>query len=619
MALESEIQTVELTGNIYIDSLLYDYGYQPGTVITYVFQSQDGDPSANGGSLWSSNGRRAGFNQALQTWSAVANIIFQESPVAYDGTGDASIYDWVETMDTLVTTDIALHDLPSAGTITGTYNLDTGYFVSGSTSKGGIGYATFVHEIGHGLGLLHPFNDPGDPVGDPAFPGVTAEYDYGDNDLNQGVFTAMSYLGGYWQVGLSPSASFGWEMGPGAFDIAAAQHIYGANMATASGASSYTLPGVNAAGTGWLCLWDAGGTDTITAGSSGLDAIIDLRAATLINAPGGGGFVSRITGVLGGFTIASGVTIENATGGSGDDWFHGNAANNVITGGAGFDTIDYSGVTAALTINLAAGTATGDGADTLNGIENARGGSGNDTLTAIAGINVVRDALDLTKPGGVAATQQTAIDLDYRFSAHAGDPAVQAGAGQSTVTIHGTNTGGGDWYSFYLASTGSILIDIDNTFAIDSIVTVFAENGVILGSNDDSISQFALDGGSANDYDSYLSLASVPGGQRIFVRVTTFGGDPGTYDLNVSAATTRTASGTVLVGSMLDGGAGNDTLVGGAGLDTLIGGTGDDSFVINQQGDVVVEGDGEGTDTVTASGNFYLYANIENLVQAAGA
>jgi Ca2+-binding RTX toxin-like protein len=209
--------------------------------------------------------------------------------------------------------------------------------------------------------------------------------------------------------------------------------------------------------------------------------------------------VSRITGVLGGFTIAKGVTIENSTGGSGDDWFHGNAANNVINGGAGFDTVDYSGVTAALTINLAAGTASGDGTDTLTGIENARGGSGNDTLTAFAGANVVRDALDLAKGAGVATTLQSAIDLDYRFSTHAGDPSIQASAGQSSITVHGSNTGGEDWYSFYLASNGSILVDIDNTFAIDAVVTVYDQNGLFLGQNDDSHPDYWLDVGSANE------------------------------------------------------------------------------------------------------------------------
>ncbi|PKB13279.1 hemolysin type calcium-binding protein, partial [Novosphingobium kunmingense] len=69
----------------------------------------------------------------------------------------------------------------------------------------------------------------------------------------------------------------------------------------------------------------------------------------------------------------------------------------------------------------------------------------------------------------------------------------------------------------------------------------------------------------------------------------------------------------------LEGGARADLLDGGTGADHLYGHAGDDMYLVNQLADTVFEGDGEGTDTVTASGNFYLYANIENLVQAAGA
>ncbi|MFM5886132.1 MAG: M10 family metallopeptidase C-terminal domain-containing protein [Novosphingobium sp.] len=616
MALASEIQTVAPSGNIYVDSLLSPTGYVPGTIITYVLQGTAGDNGLNGGAIWASDGRRAGFNLALQSWAAVANVVFQEAAGPYTGTQSTANYDWIESFDSLDPSLQSQHDLPMVGTSLGAYNIDSGIFLAGSTGKGGNGFAAYLHAIGRGLGLLDPYNDPATNPGALSFPGVTSPYEYGDNNLNQGIYTAMSDLDAYWQVGSTPSQSFGRQAGPGAFDIAAIQRIYGANNATNAGASSFVLPQSNVTGTAWLCLWDAGGSDTIQAGATGLDSIIDLRAATLLNAPGGGGYVSRITGVLGGFTIANGVTIENATGGSGDDWFHGNGAANVINGGAGFDTVDYSGVSANLVINLAAGTASGDGADTLTAIENARGGSGNDTLTAFAGTSVVRDALDLSKPAGVATTLQGAIDLDYRFSAHTGDPAIQASAGQSSVTVHGFNSGGEDWYSFFLNSAGTILIDIDNTFGIDAMVTVYTAGGIELGKNDDSL---ALDVGSANDLDSYLSLNVAQGNQRIYVRVTTFGSDAGTYDLNVSAVTTRTAAGTVLVGSLLDGGAGDDTLIGGAGLDTLIGGSGNDSYQVNAQSDVIFENPGEGTDNVTASSNFYLYQNLETLTLAGGA
>jgi Ca2+-binding RTX toxin-like protein len=70
---------------------------------------------------------------------------------------------------------------------------------------------------------------------------------------------------------------------------------------------------------------------------------------------------------------------------------------------------------------------------------------------------------------------------------------------------------------------------------------------------------------------------------------------------------------------ILIGGAGNDTLDGGTGADNLYGGTGNDSFTVDSASDIVFESNGEGTDTVTSSANYYLYGNIETLTLAAGA
>ncbi|MDP3848257.1 MAG: calcium-binding protein [Pseudomonas sp.] len=66
----------------------------------------------------------------------------------------------------------------------------------------------------------------------------------------------------------------------------------------------------------------------------------------------------------------------------------------------------------------------------------------------------------------------------------------------------------------------------------------------------------------------------------------------------------------------LTGGLGDDTLIGGLGIDTLIGGEGSDDYVVDNASDVVTE-DGTGefdTDTVHASVNYTLGANLENLV-----
>ncbi|WP_305955954.1 calcium-binding protein, partial [Pseudomonas sp. D(2018)] len=63
----------------------------------------------------------------------------------------------------------------------------------------------------------------------------------------------------------------------------------------------------------------------------------------------------------------------------------------------------------------------------------------------------------------------------------------------------------------------------------------------------------------------------------------------------------------------LEGGAGDDLLDGGSGTDTMAGGSGNDVYVVSQSSDSVSEAAGEGTDTVRASVNYNLGANLENL------
>jgi serralysin len=102
----------------------------------------------------------------------------------------------------------------------------------------------------------------------------------------------------------------------------------------------YYLPTRNAPGTGWSCIWDTGGVDTISGIRSISDVTIDLRAATLASGkPSAGGLASRQSDISGGYTIAKGVMIENAQGGKGDDLLIGNASSNSLKGNAGDDDL----------------------------------------------------------------------------------------------------------------------------------------------------------------------------------------------------------------------------------------------------------------------------------------
>jgi serralysin len=252
-------------------------------------------------------------------------------------------------------------------------------------AQGGFSFVTLIHEFGHGHGLAHP-HDNGGKSGimngvEPEGAGV-ADYTTGDFDLNQGVFTMMSYEDG-WQTSPYGNAEtdvgYGYLGGLMAFDIAAIQDKYGVNEEHATGNDVYTLKDVNAAGTFYYSIWDGGGTDSIVYGGS-KDANIDLRQATLKYEPGGGGFLSYAFGIFGGFTIANGVTIENASGGSGNDRLTGNAAGNRLEGNAGNDNLYlwFGGGN-----DTALGGAGNDNiffGGTLNSADVVRGGEGNDTL-----------------------------------------------------------------------------------------------------------------------------------------------------------------------------------------------------------------------------------------------
>ncbi|MEO0358311.1 MAG: M10 family metallopeptidase [Pseudomonadota bacterium] len=382
----------------------------------------------------------------------------------------------------------------------GVFDTNHPSWTQGSIQPGGFSYTILLHEFGHGLGLEHPH-------GTSAFPGVDHAADLGDFDLNQGIYTVMTYNEGWvtspdgpLPVGL---LDYGYSYTPMALDIAVIQNIYGANTDHQSGHSVYQLPGANAPGVGYGAIWDTGGIDTII-NTTTLNSVIDLRPATLQVEEGGGGWVSSVDAVFGGFTIAADVVIENATGGGGDDVLIGNAANNILSGNAGDDILID-----ALGSDLLDG---GSGDDILingTGLSTIYGQGGDDLLLGGSQADVLdggagNDALRGDLLGSVMGSSDTLIG-------GLGDDVLAGGLG-ADIFVFGPNEGS----------------DIIGAFATASITAGDPLPAVVTGSDFvPGLDTIALSGFGPSVQSNPMSFVTASGGQSVFLaegtEITFFG------------------------------------------------------------------------------------------------
>ena len=184
-------------------------------------------------------------------------------------------------------------------------------------------FAALIHEVGHTLGLDHPFS------------GVDT-LAANDDFVN---YTTMSYTqpsnDAAW-IGYEPDAKYMISTSPMVYDIAAIQHLYGA----AEYNHGDTIYKYDPAKPVSEAIWDSGGADTLDFSDFTLSCSVNL-------VPGGYSTIAftgwTMTDNLG---IAYGATIENAIGGGGADTIVGNSAANTLYGGSGVgikDTLTGNG------------------------------------------------------------------------------------------------------------------------------------------------------------------------------------------------------------------------------------------------------------------------------------
>ncbi len=466
---------------------------------------------------------------------------------------------------------------------------------------GTYGWATHLHEIGHGLGLKHPHDDAG------WLRIVAEEWDWLE-------YSVMSYRS---HENDDVEGSYVNEYGgfPQTFmmnDIAALQYLYGANYEINAGDTVYSWrpwsgttmvdgkvaiePESNRI---FATIWDGGGTDTYDLGTYRSDLSLDLRQGRASRFDSSQlARLSEWWDIRAAGNIYNALRhenddrslIENAIGGHGDDLIVGNWGANQLTGGGGRD--DLSGLWGDDSFRYAGDVAGADGSDYLYGGEGVdrillegRGRFDLSGLTAWS-IEVIRFA---DGPGEdkrlllSSATFDASPGFDEMIVRGNSDPdgfdtlviEVQPGSGAS-LSLNGWAfeewQGGRDAIVLRGDATANTIVGsaeddrIEGRSGDDRLFGGQGQDSLLGGWGADmlggSIGNDDLDGGGADD-----ALWGGAGQDRLRGGwgADTLGGGAGNDDLDGGGGADR-----------LWGGAGQDLLRGGWGADTLGGGPGDD-------------------------------------------
>jgi len=403
------VSSTRLASNPAVDSLLDGYHWTSSS-ITYSFVvpgTSTYDNNYPDKTFWTST---QGFNSvqqiaaqnALTAWSNVANLTFTNVPDNQNSAGTirlsfSSSHSWVNAAGEtyLPNSDPSGGDLflnPNSPDIQLGYS--NGTFGTSSFPLGSYSYFSLIHELGHALGLKHPFDNSTDGGG-ASIDGTS----YSAWDCR--VFTVMSYT-----TLADHSDAIGFTFNPTTpmlLDIEAIQSIYGANYSYNAGNTNYSFND-NAGQYYFQTIWDGGGVNAITY-SGTTSSNFDLRqgyGSTVGNRVYAFTQTNPTAYIVKNLWIAYGTNIDNFVGvgtatltvqcNDDGDSVTCNSGNDTITLGAGTDKVYIGtgvdtivggkGVSTAI-FNF---SSTNYSITTSNGtttVSSKVGGQGNDILTSV--------------------------------------------------------------------------------------------------------------------------------------------------------------------------------------------------------------------------------------------